>query len=60
MRLVMASTAAGPTQIVVAAIAVSTWSISPSLGLALLLGAALIEVTGPARRGVAKRLEESH
>jgi len=57
MRLVMASTAAGPTQIVVAAIAVSTWSISTSLALALLLGAVLIEVTGPARRGVAQRLE---
>jgi len=60
MRLVMASTAAGPTQIVVAAIAVSTWSISTSLALALLLGAVLIEVTGPARRSVAQRLEESH
>jgi hypothetical protein len=57
MRLVMASTVAGPTQIVVAAIAVSTWSISTSLALALLLGAVLIEVTGPARRAVAQRLE---
>ncbi len=58
MRLVMASTAAGPTQIVVAAIAVSTWSIDTSLALALLLGAVLIEVTGPARRTVAQRLAE--
>jgi hypothetical protein len=56
MRLVMASTAAGPTQLVVTAIAVSTWSIDTSLGLALLLGAVLIEVTGPARRSVAQRL----
>ncbi len=56
MRLVMASTAAGPTQIVVVAIAVSTWSISTSLALALLFGAVLIEVTGPARRAVAQRL----
>ena len=58
MRLVMACTAAGPSQIVVAAIAVSTWSIDPSLALALLLGAVLIEVTGPARRAVAQRLAE--
>ena len=58
MRLVMASTAAGPTQIVVTAIAVSTWSIDTSLALALLLGAALIEVTGPARRALAQRLAE--
>jgi hypothetical protein len=60
MRLVMASTAAGPTQIVVTAIAVSTWSIDTGLALALLLGAILIETTGPARRSVARRLEESH
>ena len=58
MRLVMASTVAGPTQIVVAAIAISTWSIDMSFALALLLGAILIEVTGPARRSVAQRLTE--
>lgn len=56
MRLVMGSTAAGPTQIAVTAVAVSTWSIDASMGLALLAGAVLIEVTGPARRGVAERL----
>ena len=58
MRLVMAATVAGPTQIVVAAIAVSTWSIDTRLALALLLGAVLIELTGPARRAVAQRLAE--
>ncbi len=58
MRLVMGSTAAGPTQIAVTAVALSTWSIDTSLAFALLLGAVLIEVTGPGRRVVAERLAE--
>ena len=58
MRLVMGSMAAGTTQLAVTAIALCTWSIGPQLGLALLLGAVFIEVTAPARSGVARRLAE--
>ncbi len=58
IRLVMGSMAAGTTQLAVTAIAVCTWSIGPRLGLALLLGAVLIEVTTPVRRGVGRWLAE--
>jgi hypothetical protein len=56
MRLVLGSMAAGPTQLAVTAVAVHTWMIAPRFALALLLGAVLIEVTVPARRGMARRL----
>lgn len=57
MRLVMGSMAAGTTQLAVTAIAVCTWSIGPGLGLALLLGAVLIEVTTPVRQWVGKKID---
>ena len=56
MRLVLGSMAAGPTQLAVAAVAAHTWLVSPRYGLALLLGAVLVEGMAPARRGMAKRL----
>ncbi len=59
MRLVLGSMAAGPTQLAVTAVAVHTGSIPVSFAMALLLGAVLIEVTTPARRGMARRLVET-
>ncbi len=58
MRLIMGSMAAGPTQLALTAVAVTTWSIKPGLALSLLLGAILIEVTAPLRRSMAARLGE--
>jgi hypothetical protein len=56
MRLVLGSMAAGPTQLAVTALAAHTWLLAPRFGLALLLGAVLMEVMAPARRGMANRL----
>lgn len=56
MRLVLGSMAAGPTQLAVTAVAIHTWSIPPQFAMALLFGAVLIEITTPARRGMARRL----
>jgi hypothetical protein len=56
MRLVLGSMAAGPTQLAVTAVALHTWLLSPQYGMALLLGATLVELMAPARRGMAKRL----
>ncbi|MHC5007325.1 MAG: hypothetical protein ACYTGF_08225 [Planctomycetota bacterium] len=56
MRLVLGSMAAGPTQLAVTAVAIHTWLLSPQYGMALLLGATLIELMTPARRGMANRL----
>ncbi len=58
MRLVLGSMAAGPTQLAVTAIAAATWTIEPRLALALLLGAVMVEVSVPMRRGMARRLEK--
>ena len=59
MRLVLGSMAAGPTQLAVTAIAVHTRLIEPSLALALLLGAVLVETTATTRRGVARKIVEA-
>ena len=56
MRLVLGSVAAGPTQLAVAAVAVFAGAIAPSVALALLLGAVLIEITAPTRRGMSRRI----
>lgn len=56
MRLVMGSMAAGRTQLGVAALAAQTGLIPPKLILPLLLGALLIELSAPARRGMTERL----
>jgi hypothetical protein len=56
MRLVLGSMAAGPTQLAVTAVAVHTWLLAPHFGLALLLGAVLLELMAPARHGMANRL----
>jgi hypothetical protein len=56
MRLVLGSMAAGPTQLAVAAVALHTGLLSPQYGMALLLGATLLELMTPARRGMANRL----
>ncbi|MHC4651053.1 MAG: hypothetical protein ACYTES_09360 [Planctomycetota bacterium] len=56
MRLVLGSMAAGPTQLAVTAVALHTWLLTPRYGMALLLGATLVELMTPARRGMAKRL----
>jgi hypothetical protein len=56
MRLVLGSMAAGPTQAAVAAMGVQLGVIPDHLVIAILLGAALIEVSTPARRNVAQRL----
>lgn len=56
MRLVLASTAVGPTQAAIAAITIE-WSLLPhEWGLALLLAAALPELTAPLRRRAAEQL----
>jgi len=58
MRLVLASTAVGPTQAAIAAIAIE-WSLLPhEWGLALLLAAALPESTAPLRRRAAEQLAD--
>lgn len=59
MRLTLGSMAAGPTQLAVTAIGAHAGLIPASLVLPLMLGAALIEVTAPARRGIARRLAET-
>ena len=56
MRLVLGSMAAGPAQLAVTAVALHTWLLAPRYGMALLLGATLVELMTPARRGMAKRL----
>jgi hypothetical protein len=56
MRLVLGSMAVGPTQLAVTAVALHTWLLSPRYGMTLLLGAALVELMTPSRRGMAKRL----
>jgi hypothetical protein len=56
MRLVLGSMAAGPTQLAVTAVALHTWLLSPRFGMALLMGAVLVELMAPARRGMARRL----
>jgi hypothetical protein len=56
MRLVLGSMAAGPTQLAVTAVALHAWLLSPRYGMALLLGATLVELMAPARRGMARRL----
>jgi hypothetical protein len=56
MRLVLGSMAAGPTQLAVAAVAVHAWLLSPRWALALLLGAVVLELMAPARRGMARKL----
>jgi hypothetical protein len=58
MRLIMGSMAAGPTQLALTAVAITTWSIEPDMAMALLLGAVLIEVTAPLRRNMAAQLGE--
>ncbi len=56
MRLVLGSMAAGPAQLAVTAVALHTWLLAPRYGMALLLGATLVELMTPARRGMARRL----
>ncbi len=58
-RLVLGSMACGPTQLAITAVVVHTWAVPEDVGLALLVGAALMEVTAPARRRVAERLTEA-
>jgi len=59
MRLVLGSMACGPTQLAVTAIALHVWLIPETLGLALLAGAILIEITTPMRRRMAAELTEA-
>ncbi|UCD75148.1 MAG: hypothetical protein JSV91_15365 [Phycisphaerales bacterium] len=59
MRLVMGSMACGPTQLAIAAIAVHTRTIPDVIPLALLLGAAYIEISVPLRRHMSRRLMET-
>ncbi len=56
MRLGLGTMACGPTQLVITALAIHTWSIPGEYAMALLLGAVLIETTVGARRSVARRL----
>jgi hypothetical protein len=58
MRLVMPAMAAGPTQLAAAALALHAWLLPERFALPLLAGVILIEVTAPARRGMADRLVE--
>ena len=57
MRLVLGSMAAGPTQLAVTALGVHTGILSPSTSLALLIGAAVIEMSVPLRRRLAVQME---
>lgn len=59
MRLVMGSMAAGPTQLAVTAHIAHTMSVRDELVLALVLGAALIELTTPMRRSLAQQLADT-
>jgi len=59
MRLVMGAMAAGPTQLAIAASAAHAWLLDGAATLALLLGALVMEVTAPARRGMAARIAEA-
>jgi hypothetical protein len=59
MRLVLGSMAAGPTQLAVTALAVQFELLSGGIAVGLLLGAAVIEATAPARRAAALRLIEA-
>jgi hypothetical protein len=59
MRLVLGSSACAPTQTAIAALAVHTGTVSPSVAYALMLGAVLTETTVPLRRRFAARLAEA-
>ena len=59
MRLVLGVMAAGPTQLCIAAIAAYAGLADGTLLLALLIGAVLVEMTGPVRRNAATRLVET-
>lgn len=56
MRLVLGSMAAGPTQLAVAALAAHAMALPGEMALALAVGALMIEITTPARRGLARRI----
>lgn len=56
MRLILGVMACGPTMLAIAGIGIYSASLSGQGTLALLLGAAMIELTTPARRATAKRL----
>jgi hypothetical protein len=58
MRLVLGSIAAGPTQIVVAMLAIQSGLIGGEVAMALVAGAVLIELALPLRRSMARRLAE--
>jgi hypothetical protein len=58
MSLVLGSMAAGPTQLALAAIGAVTGLIPNSVVLGLAAGAAVVELSEPARRSMARRMEE--
>jgi hypothetical protein len=59
MRLVLGSMACGPTQLAITSIAIHGWILPERFVAALLLGAITVELTAPARRGLARRLAEA-
>ncbi|MCI0351857.1 MAG: hypothetical protein L0Z53_20750, partial [Acidobacteriales bacterium] len=59
MRLVLGAMAAGPTQLAVLAVALSSKWIEAPFALALLLGAILTELASPTHRSFANRLAKA-
>ncbi len=59
MRLVLGSSACGPTQLAIVALAAHLWALPHEIIFALVIGAVLAEVTTPARRSMAERIAET-
>jgi hypothetical protein len=57
MRLVLGAMASGPTQLAVCALGVHAGILPENLALALLIGAAVIDVSAPLRRRLADQME---
>jgi len=58
-RLLLVLSAAGPTQVAMAAIGLWTELLPPTLALGLVVGAVLVELTGPVRRRAERTLREA-
>ncbi|MCZ6834995.1 MAG: hypothetical protein O7G85_04405 [Planctomycetota bacterium] len=59
MRLVMGTMSCGPTMLVVTLLGVEIGLLPPPIALSLALGVALIEVTAPTRRNIARQLVQA-